>query len=227
MKAVNAFISAPNLPLPEDLVNVIEGYLDKHEEYEQSASDRLQEDLLSTYSKSVENQPILYYTSFLAIVRRLRPAIRSPAHVIQWWEKLVEPALDQMGQDRGSRAKILKDIDKLLVYDEQDEEGEECRGHENPDAPPHPIMQRVMQKWMDTCCSIKSSENYHGEWARDAPIHDVVLVLGRKRPMVIQALCSLMRTRLSWLTRASARTFSIPSTRSSCKETTALSRLFS
>ncbi|EFW98770.1 hypothetical protein CMQ_4622 [Grosmannia clavigera kw1407] len=182
-RAINTFILSPKLPLPDDLTDIIEAYLDKHSDYDQSTSDRLEEELLSTFTKSVQSQQALYYASFLAILRRLRPSLRSPAHILLWWEKVIDPILDQLNQERGLMVRALNDINKFLVPDGEDEEGEEGDDKDGTNGSPSPIVKCLVQKWMDVCNDIQQGGDWKVVWVREKPIQDVITVFGRRRPM--------------------------------------------
>jgi hypothetical protein len=50
-KAVNSYIPTLSLPLPDDLIQVIQAYLDKHYPIEESDSQRLHDELLNIYQR--------------------------------------------------------------------------------------------------------------------------------------------------------------------------------
>ncbi|EPE08687.1 tuberous sclerosis 1 [Ophiostoma piceae UAMH 11346] len=182
-KAVHTFMSTPTLPLPDELTLSIEAYVDKHAEYEQSASDRLQDDLLATFARSVQGRAPLQYAAFLAILRLLRPAIRSTAHVLQWWEKVVEPVFAHLGEERTPSSEVLSDIGLFLVPDDEDDETEDGSGAQdvNRDGTAFAVGHRLAQKWMDVC-DTSLSEDYRTNWHKEQPVQDILVLFGKKKP---------------------------------------------
>ncbi len=174
-KAINAFIPSATLPLPEDLSRVIEGYLEKHAEYDQGASERLQEELLSIYHKSVQDQPARY-AAFLAILRRLRPAVRSPAHILLWWDKLVEPVVESLSREKGLAHEALANVESLLIYDGDDEQGD-------GDGVSSPIANRLLEKWMDVVQDAQLEGNSSASY-KEKLLRETVLLFGKKKPKV-------------------------------------------
>lgn len=184
-KALQTYYAAPTLPLPDDLIGVIEAYLDKHAESEQSTFDRLHDDLLATFSRSVQFQPPFHYAAFLVILRRLRPAIRTTPHVLLWWEKVAEPALDHMSEERSPSSKVLSDIGRFLFPDDDDDDTEEGSGAQdlNKDGVPYAVGLRLVQKWNHIYESAAAC-GYGAGWTREKPVQDVLVQFGKKRPKV-------------------------------------------
>ncbi|CAK7212037.1 hypothetical protein SEUCBS140593_001369 [Sporothrix eucalyptigena] len=186
-KAIQAYMAAPKLPVPDDLSRILDAYLDKHTEYDQATSDRLQEDLLATFAQTVHNKQPIHYASFLAVLRQLRPAIRSTAHMMQWWEKLVEPVFDHLGDERGPSSDVLSDIGEFLVPDDEDDDSEEASGgvggaqDTNKDTAPYVIGRRLLQKWMDVYHEVLTG-GYSSGWTRERPIQDILVLFGKRKP---------------------------------------------
>ena len=178
---------SPTLPLPDELTQSIEAYVDKHAEYEQSASDRLQDDLLATFARSVQGRPPLQHAAFLAVLQLLRPAIRSTAHVLQWWEKVVEPVLAHLGEERTPPSEVLSDVGQFLVSDDEDDETEDGSGAQdvNRDGTAFAVGHRLAQKWMDVC-DTSLSEDYRTNWHKEQPVQDILVLFGKKKPRVSQ-----------------------------------------
>lgn len=179
-------MAAPKLPLPDAIARSIDAYLDKHAEYDQTTSDRLQEDLLATFAQSVQNKKPLHYAGFLAVLRQLRPAIRSTAHLLQWWDKLIEPVFDHLGDDRGAFGEVLSDIGEFLVPDDEDDDSEEGSStvqEASKDAAPYVVGRRLLQKWMDVS-RVALAGGYGAGWTRERPVLDVLVLFGKRKPKV-------------------------------------------
>ncbi|CAK7268838.1 hypothetical protein SEPCBS57363_003297 [Sporothrix epigloea] len=184
LKAIQIFTVSPKLPLPDDLSRTIDAYLDKHSENDQATSDRLQESLQATFAQSLHSQHPICYASFLAVLRQLRPAIRSTAHIMQWWEKLVEPLFDQLGDERTPSAAVISDIGEFLFPDEEDDDGEESWAsiqETSKDAAPYGLGLRLLQKWMVVYQGVLKKGCSLG-WTRERPIQDTLMLLGKRKP---------------------------------------------
>ncbi|TAQ88789.1 hypothetical protein B7494_g2885 [Chlorociboria aeruginascens] len=120
-KAVTSAILKPSLPLPEDLIQIIIAYLEKHSDHENSDAQRLHEELLSIYQKDVVDKPFRL-ASFLAILRHLKQGIAGSERVLQWWDKLSTPVLSQLGEQKNLSAEARDTLLDILVYDEVQEE---------------------------------------------------------------------------------------------------------
>ncbi|OAA58038.1 Hamartin [Niveomyces insectorum RCEF 264] len=185
-KAVQAFATSPTLPLPDALSGAIQAYLDKHAEYDASASDRLQEDLLSIFDKTAPTRQPLFYASFLAVVRRLRPAIRSTDHLLQWWDRLIDPILNHLSEVRKLASDILADIEDFLLFDDSNDPDEKSAGddHGGRDAKSsalNPIALRLLQKWMDVC-HVVLVEGPRTSWGKEKPAETLLMLFGKKKP---------------------------------------------
>lgn len=184
-------MASPKLPLSDDLIRILDAYLDKHAEHDQATSDRLQEDLLATFTQSVHNKQPIHYVAFLAILRQLRPAIRSTAHLLQWWEKLVDPVFDHLGDERGPSGEVLSDIGEFLVPDDEDDDNDEGNGggggggaqDTNKESAPYALGLRLLQKWMDVY-HIVLTEGYSSGWTKERPIQEVLVLFGKRKPKV-------------------------------------------
>lgn len=102
-------------------MQVIDAYLEKHSE--EGPSERLQEELISTWEKSVEESPSTH-APWLAILRRLLPALKNPAYLIEWWNRVQEPVLDRLTEDRTLAAEAWANTIAVLTCDDVEKGGE-------------------------------------------------------------------------------------------------------
>lgn len=160
--------------MPDGLVQVIDGYLHKHATYDQGASDRLQDELLAIYHKHVEDFPPRY-AAFLFILRLLRPAIRSPEHIIRWWDKLVEPVVGSLAQEKGLASEALANVENLLFYGQDDEADQEEIQTQ--------ISTRLIGTWMATF-QLAQAEGGSDTALHEKLLLEVLLLFGKKKPQV-------------------------------------------
>ena len=119
---------------------MIAAYLEKHEKYDDAAADRLQEELTSIYNKSVSGHPEKF-APFLAILREVRPALRTPARIVQWWDRFIEPVLENLNTEKGLAREALKNILQLLAFEEDEYEKPPTEG-------PNIFADRLLSIWM-------------------------------------------------------------------------------
>ncbi|KAI9770627.1 MAG: hypothetical protein M1840_003219 [Geoglossum simile] len=129
VRALILALSSPKPPhsLPEELQQVIQLYLDRHQNIEDNESQRLHDELLNLYNKHVAKDEDKHAT-FLAALRQLRPAIKGTVRLLEWWDLLVRPTLDSLGQEKAVVSDAGAILLSVLVYDEdEDEDGEKAR----------------------------------------------------------------------------------------------------
>lgn len=201
-KALTSFLSAsPSLPLPDDITQVIEAYLNKHEEYSDSSSDRLQDDLLGLYEKHVKGTPSKYAV-FIHIFRLLVPVLRTPARLFKWWDILNDPVLENFTREKGLMEESHNATLEVLMLGHVDNDDSTAEPTVNPFA------QRLLSSWKDKYYKTQSGNDLTGESSERA-IRQALLTYGKKRPKVSDA--SRMPP-YHPVSNATPRTFSSPST---------------
>lgn len=129
------------VPLPDDLAKAIESYLEKHEKYDDSSSERLQEELLSVHEKHVAGNPGRL-AGFIAVISQLLPAIRSPSRIFQWWDLLKDGFDDNFLSEKDLVPESFSALSNLLSLDDiQPEEGR--------DPAVNPFVGRSISMWME------------------------------------------------------------------------------
>ncbi|KAK1759435.1 tuberous sclerosis 1 protein [Echria macrotheca] len=174
LKALHAFVQAPSLPLPPELLAVIRAYLEKHRKIDESATDRLNEELASLYEKNVVRHPEKY-ASFLAILRELRPAIRTGVRIFEWWNRLLDPVLEYVDREKDLAREVLDHTLDLLTIEENDDPASWN------EAGLAPFVDRLLDRWMDIRekqASIKSSFAD----LKERMVKEALLIFGKKDP---------------------------------------------
>ncbi|KAK0636945.1 Hamartin protein-domain-containing protein [Bombardia bombarda] len=178
-KSLNSFFQAPQLPIPDELDDLIRSYLDKYQKFQDQqksddgAADRLNDEILSMYNKLVRDYPEKY-APFLVILRQLRPAIRTPARVFEWWDRLFDPVLDHVGQMKGLAKEALGNTLDMLALDEYNASA-------NPsDTGLNPFTDRVLRRYME------AKENQPDDLSfvdfKETMLKEVLMVFGKKDP---------------------------------------------
>ncbi|KAB5532750.1 Hamartin protein-domain-containing protein [Coniochaeta sp. 2T2.1] len=171
-KAINAFIQSPVLPLPDDLNHVLAAYLEKHEKHDEAGADRLQEELTSIYHKHVIGRPNKI-APFLAVLRQVRPALRSPVRIVQWWDRFIDPVLDNLNKEKGLANEALKNILQLLVYDED--------GYVKPQPDgPNTFADRLLSRWMQLNALNQAATGSGTTNSKERFMEEAIMTFGKK-----------------------------------------------
>lgn len=173
-KAINAYIHAPSLPLPDDLNRVLAAYLEKHEKYDEGASDRLQDELTSIFHKSVAGQPDRY-APFLAVLRSLRPALRTPARIVQWWDRFIDPVLDNLNMEKGLANEALRSILELLAFEEDEYD-------KPPSTGPNIFADRLLSRWMQLNALNQAATGSGSSDSKERFMQEAIMIFGKKDP---------------------------------------------
>lgn len=177
-KAIHIFMQAPALPFPGDLDSVISSYLARQTDDE--TGDRLNEELLSIYGKEVLGRPEKY-TGFLAILRELRPAIKTPARIFEWWDRLLDPVLEHVGQEKGLAKEVLNiTLDLLSMLD-----GSGTPFNDNQ-VGLTPFTNRLLKRWMDARAN--ETIDVTSPDFKERMVQKALMAFGKKDPKVTNDL---------------------------------------
>jgi hypothetical protein len=124
LKAINSAFYTESHPLPDELQQTIEVFLDRHQQIEESDSQRLHEELLSVYNKYVSNNPELH-GQFVHILRLLRPAILGVKRLEEWWSLVIRPTVDAIGHKRDTIEDAREFLLSILVFDADEDPSRE------------------------------------------------------------------------------------------------------
>ncbi|KAK4126152.1 hypothetical protein N657DRAFT_642933 [Parathielavia appendiculata] len=172
-KALNAFLNAPTLPLPAEINSIIALYLEKHEKYDEASGERLGDELLAIWEKVVQDHPERY-AAFLAILRQLRPGLRTPARVFKWWDKLLDPVMDHVGREKGLAREVMDHTLDLLSADEYDDPAAWSEQGLVP------LVNRLLTRWMElreTQPDLRPSTDL-----KEQMIKDALMAFGKRDP---------------------------------------------
>lgn len=172
-KAINGFVSAPSFPLPDDLVELVDAYLSKHEKFDESIADKVNDELLSAFHKEVDQVPS-QYTPFLAILRRLRPVIGQPAKVFQWFELLL-PALNYLNQEKGLASEVEGALLDVLTAEDGNDPSSPTGG-----AAPQ-LSERILLLWLDEYEAIGRTPDTISDF-KEKQLRRTLLNYGKRRP---------------------------------------------
>lgn len=184
LRTLNGALSAPLplYPLPDDVLGVIHAYLDKHITTEDHESQRLHDELLNLHEQKVRNNPDRHAT-FLACFRSLRPTITGVERMLKWWEILVRPTLDSMGQAKAVVADARAIVLSVLAYDDDDDPtGEKAKASAVfTDKLFEVFLEKTKLLSLDRGAGFKEEQKQRFVYAN---VEAVLLAFGKRRPKV-------------------------------------------
>lgn len=192
-KAIHSFIPTAKYPLPDDLVEIIEAYLNKHEKFDESISDKVNDELLSLFHRDVAQAPSRY-TAFVALLRRLRPIIGQPSKTFQWFDLLLL-VLNHLNQERGLASEVEGVLLEILTADDGNDTSTPTGG-----AAPR-LAERILLLWLDEYEAIGKSPDVMTEF-KEKHLRQTLLQYGKRRPKDLLTVLDLYVAKTTYRARA-------------------------
>ncbi|KZF23116.1 hypothetical protein L228DRAFT_237714 [Xylona heveae TC161] len=127
LTAVFGFSTPPPYPLPDEVQDAVDSYLDKHKESDAHESQRVQDELLSIFHRNVTDQPEKQL-AFLNALALLRPAIQGTERWLEWWDLIIRRTVTALGQEKAVVEETRRLLLSILVYDkDEDPNGERAQ----------------------------------------------------------------------------------------------------
>lgn len=123
MKAVQAAFAndaAPTIPLPDELQQTIEAFLDLHQNIDDHDSQRLHDELVLIRNKP-SNTSSERLGAFVHILRLFRPCIRGERRLAEWWLTVIKSIVDSVGHKRDTIEDAREFLLGILVFDADDD----------------------------------------------------------------------------------------------------------
>jgi hypothetical protein len=118
--------AAPTIPLPDELQQTIEAFLDLQQNIDDHDSQRLHDELILIRNRSSNTSPERL-GAFVHVLRLLRPAIRGEKRLGEWWTTVIKPIVDSVGHKRDTIEDAREFLLGILVFDADDDTtGENC-----------------------------------------------------------------------------------------------------
>lgn len=172
-KAIHGFVPAAKFPLPDDLVEIIDAYLCKHEKFDEGVADKVNDELLSIFHKDVAPVPSRY-TAFVALLRRLRPIIGQPAKIFQWFDLLLL-VLNYLNQEKGLASEVEGALLDILTADDGNDPSSPTGG-----AAPQ-LAERILLLWLEEYEAINRTPDTISDF-KEKQLRRTLLHYGKRRP---------------------------------------------
>ncbi|KAF2143650.1 uncharacterized protein K452DRAFT_296651 [Aplosporella prunicola CBS 121167] len=125
-KALDDAFASPTapVPLPEELQQAIDAFLEKIHELDEADAQRLHEDLLACYHAHIHDHSEKH-GAFLKLLNQLRPAIRGHVRLTEWWDLVLRPIIDGVGYKREEVEDAREFVLSVLAYEPGEEDEQE------------------------------------------------------------------------------------------------------
>lgn len=185
VKALTTAFSAPSVPcpLPDELRDAIESFLERYDNIDDPDSQRFHDDLHALYQRHVAASPEKQ-GAFMAVLRMVCPAITGEARLTVWWNAVLKPALDSTGHKRQKIDDATELALGLLVYDPgADKEGERARISKT-------FVKSILDAYLArTAVPLSPEETVSADNAVVASqLEELIVAFGRKMPKVLYQL---------------------------------------
>ena len=142
-KAITSYLAEPSLslPLPDDVNSAIDGYLDRHQTYDDAVADRLQEELVGIFENYVRGRSAAT-GPWMGILSRIQWALQSPEKILYWFDAC-QNILDNTPLDKG----VVKETIAAMMNTAS--LADKCQSSQEGDPAPSPIIERLLSIWID------------------------------------------------------------------------------
>ncbi|GAP90446.1 putative tuberous sclerosis 1 [Rosellinia necatrix] len=174
VKAVGSFAHSPSLPLPDDLVQIIEAFLDNRaDKWDESVAEKVHDELLSVFKQDIAQDPARY-AAFIALLRHLRPLVGQPARVLQWFDLLL-PVLAHLIQEKDLASECQGILLDILTGSDGNDKSSFTQGAAAP------IAERIIYLWFDEVELLRKSADALQDF-KEKHLRDTLILYGKKRP---------------------------------------------
>jgi solute carrier family 25 protein 16 len=157
---------------------VINAYLDKHPNPDETDSQRLQDELVSVYQSSFRDVPSRL-APFLAILLPLKPNISGSGRLLSWWDKLSVPVLNNIGVEKGLAIAARDLLLAILVYEEDEDDAkiQEAKATSNT------LAETLLATWLAQNKAALEQFDDHAKFVVEQ-LQWILITFGRRRPKV-------------------------------------------
>jgi hypothetical protein len=137
-------------------------------------AERVSEELLSIYTKSVEGSSEKL-APFLVVLKRLLLGIGSQAEILTWWDRLSDAVVVSMRHEKSVAKEALNSVLDLALSDT------ETTG--STDTGLNPYSDRLLKRWMRLYDDIHAGQDPTAGYKLKL-LQDALMIYGKKDPKV-------------------------------------------
>lgn len=108
-------------------------------------------------------------------MRELRPVLRTPARIFEWWNRLLDPVLESVDQEKGLAREVVEHTFDLLSIDENDDPAAWN------EAGLGPFIDRLLNRWMEVM-EKQAKGNTPSIDLKEKMLKQATLIFGKKDP---------------------------------------------
>lgn len=142
---------------------------------EDGYAQKLSEELLAVYQKDVVGKPTRL-PAFLAILRLVRPGLSGSGRLLQWWDLLSVPVMEQLGEQKALAAEARDTLLNILVYDEDEKNLDDAVATSNT------MAENLMSTWLQKAAPEAEFDDEAQFVGKN--LRRILLTFGKKRPKV-------------------------------------------
>ncbi|TGJ79264.1 hypothetical protein E0Z10_g9495 [Xylaria hypoxylon] len=174
VKAVGSFARTASLPLPDDLVQVIDAFLYKRaDKWDESLAEKVHDELLSIFKQDIAQEPARY-AAFIAVLRQFRPLISHPTRILQWFDLLL-PTLAHLGQEKDLASESQGIVLDILTGGDGNDTSSFTRGAAAP------VAEKLILLWFREVELLRESSDALQDF-KEKQIRETLILYGKKRP---------------------------------------------
>lgn len=166
-------------PLPDELQQTIEAFLERNHKVDENDSQKLHEELLAIHNKHVATSPDKL-GAFVHVLRLLQPALRGEKRLEDWWLLVVRPVIDSIGHKRDTIEDAREFLLRILLFDaEEDKSGMSAQLSAK-------FVNRLMEAYMarSRLPTLASEEISPENEFIAQEIESLLVAFGKKKPLV-------------------------------------------
>lgn len=176
VKAIGTFAHAPSLPLPDDLVEIIENFLYKRaEKLDENVAEKVHDELLSIFRQDIIQAPARH-AAFIAVLRRLQPLISQSTRVFQWFDLLL-PALADAGLDQDLATESQGFTLDILTGGDGSDTSSFTGGVTAP------VAEKIVLLWFQEADFLRNCANPAQDF-KEKHMRETLVLYGKRRPKV-------------------------------------------
>ncbi|KAH9908761.1 Hamartin protein-domain-containing protein [Xylariomycetidae sp. FL2044] len=180
VKALHGWLPGAALPLPDEILEIIDGFLNKHDEkFDENLSEKLNDELISIFHKYVVKEPERY-APFIAVLRRLHPAIGQSTWTKSWFD-LCLPVLNFMTEEKGLASEVQKIVLDVLLADDANVPASPA-GHNT-----QYVAERILNLWLEESEVMGGATDPLQDF-KQKQIRNSLMQYGKKRPKDLMTL---------------------------------------
>ncbi|TRX98114.1 hypothetical protein FHL15_000759 [Xylaria flabelliformis] len=180
VKAVCTFARTPSLPLPDDLVQIIETFVYEHaEKWDENTADKVHDELLSIFRHDIAHDPSRY-AAFVALLRHLRPLIGQPVKILQWFELLL-PVLGHLSREKDLASETQRIVLDILTEGDGKDTSPFARDAATP------VAEKMIFLWFQEAELTRQSPDALQDF-KEKHLRETLLLYGKKRPKDFMAV---------------------------------------